>query len=212
MNTVNGDWRRPSSSEGTDLEAQTITGVHASFALPVAPEPVRVAAVSTRTPRDITDAVDSFFGVTRPRATRESQHDSHPSLGGEMSPPSYADADLPVYSVDPNTEPITLAMYLFKFGFRTSHSRFGGGVTRGWLTLFAVFPPLWILGAIIWITPLTVPADFEPSKSGTERQQLAQIVRNAEVRWAKRCVWALVGLLVLANTVTAVTLALMYWE
>ena len=119
--TVHGSWRRASSSADIDLEAQTITGTYAPSALPIAPEPARAAPAPTRTPHDTldTDAIDDFFGVTRPRATRESQHDSHPSLGGDIPPPPYADGELPAYSADPNTEPITLAMYLFKFGFRT---------------------------------------------------------------------------------------------
>lgn len=115
---VNGTWRRASSSANTDLEAQTITGAHALFALPTAPEPVRAAPAPVRTPGGTTtDAIDDFFG-----ATRERRHDVHLSLEGDLPPPPYADAGLPAYSADPNTEPITLAMYLFKFGFRMCHA------------------------------------------------------------------------------------------
>ena len=118
--TVHGTWHRASSSAAIDLEAH---GTRAPFALPVAPEPARAAPAPTRTPHisTTTDAIDDFFGVTRPRATRESQHDSHPSLAGDILPPPYADPELPAYSTEPNTEPITLAMYLFKFGFCTYH-------------------------------------------------------------------------------------------
>lgn len=123
--TVHGNWRRASSSADIDLEARTITGTHAPFALPISLEPTRTAAAPTRTPHGTTDAIDDFFGVTRPRATRESQH---PSLGGDIPPPPYADSDPPAYSADPNTEPITLAMYLFKFGFRTCHVRVASDV------------------------------------------------------------------------------------
>lgn len=56
------------------------------------------------------------------------------------------------------------------------------------------------------MSPLTVPADFEPSKSGTEREQLVQIIRDAELRWAKRCAWALA----LLGVVAAITLAVWY--
>ena len=121
--TVHGTWRRASSSAAIDLEARSISGTHAPFALPIAPEPARAAPTRTRTRHasTTTDAIDDFFGVTRPRATRESQHDSHPSLAGDILPPPYADAELPAYSTEPNTEPITLAMYLFKFGFCTYH-------------------------------------------------------------------------------------------
>lgn len=109
--TVHGNWRCASSSAGISLETQTIAGTHAPFALPIAPEPARTAATPSRTHIAITtDAIDDFFGLTRPR-----------SLGGDIPPPPYADAELPAYSARPNTEPITLAMYCFKFGFRTSH-------------------------------------------------------------------------------------------
>jgi hypothetical protein len=57
------------------------------------------------------DPIDEFFGMTR-----ESRHDRRPSVDAL---PAYVahEVALPRYSaVAP--EPITLAMYLFKFGFR----------------------------------------------------------------------------------------------
>lgn len=134
--TVHGSWRHASSSADVDLEGQTITGAHTSFTLPITPEPARAAAAPNRTPQTATtDAIDDFFGVTRQRATRESQHDSRPSLGSDISPPPYADAELPAYSANPNTEPTTLAKYLFKFGFCMCHSRLALAAL-GCLTLF----------------------------------------------------------------------------
>ncbi|KIJ63817.1 hypothetical protein HYDPIDRAFT_91553 [Hydnomerulius pinastri MD-312] len=194
VSTVFGNWRRASStSADVDLEAQIITGSHAPFALPSAPEPARAAAAPTRTPEQTsTDPIDDFFGVTRSRATRESRHDSHPSvssIGDVLPPPPYADAsELPAYTLTP-TEPVTLAMYLFKFGF--------------------LFPPFWILGAIILLSPLTAPADFEPSKSEDERQQLVEIMREAEIKWAKRCAWALLGLVILIGIISGIAVAVM---
>ena len=76
----------------------------------------------------------------------------------------------------------------------------------------AVFPPFWILGAIILIYPLTAPPDFEPTKSEMERRQLMQIIRNAELRWAKRCTWALVALLVLGSFTVSITLGVLRSE
>lgn len=73
-----------------------------------------------------------------------------------------------------------------------------------------VFPPCWVLGALVLVSPLTVPADVEPSKSGMERQHLVRIIRDAELRWAQRCAWALLGLLVLAGVVAAITLAVLH--
>lgn len=84
----------------------------------------RTAPTRTLHPFSISTTTDAdFFGVTPLRATRDSQHNSHLSLAGDIPPPPYADAELLAYSVVPNTEPITLAMYLFKFGFRTCHHR-----------------------------------------------------------------------------------------
>lgn len=118
--TVNGNWRRASSSADTDLKAQTITGTHATFALPITPQPVRAAPAPTRRHHGTTD---NFFGVTHLHTMRGSRHDSYRFLCHEIPPPPYPDAGLPAYSAEPNTEPITLAMYLFKFGFCMCNSR-----------------------------------------------------------------------------------------
>ncbi|KAG6331811.1 hypothetical protein ID866_7279 [Astraeus odoratus] len=216
VSTVFGQWHRVSQTAAdidVDLEAQVITGARVSCVLPAFPEPARSAAAPTRTPTPTqsrgqsgnnldneedttTDPVDDFFGVTRPRATRESRHDSYPSvsrvsavLDGDAPPPYGVDAgELPAYTVAP-TEPATLAMYLFKFGF--------------------LFPPFWILGAIILVSPLNAPADFEPEKSDAERREVVQLMRTTELRWARRCAWALLVLLVVLGTVAGVVAAVM---
>ncbi|KAG0702185.1 hypothetical protein DFH29DRAFT_805293 [Suillus ampliporus] len=189
--SVFGTWRKAStSSADIDLEAQIVTGTHASFTLPAATQAAHSAAAPTRTPEqndNTTDPMDDFFGVTHTRATRESRHDSYvtPSrisvtMDGD-APPPYADAtELPAYSSTP-TEPVTLAMYLFKFGF--------------------LFPLFWVLGAIILLSPLRAPADFEPTKSEAERQELVQIMRDAEIKWAKRSAWALLIFLVVIGII-----------
>jgi len=58
-----------------------------------------------------------------------------------------------------------------------------------------VFPLFWLFGIAILFSPLTAPADFEPTKSEAERQELVRIMREAEMKWAKRCGWALLVLL-----------------
>lgn len=73
-----------------------------------------------------------------------------------------------------------------------------------------VFPPFWILGAIILLSPLTAPADFEPSKSEDERQQLVHIMRETEVKWAKRCAFALLAFVVLLGLVAGIAVAVMH--
>ncbi|KAF8549709.1 hypothetical protein OG21DRAFT_1514901 [Imleria badia] len=72
MNTstsiINGNWRDASSSAEIHLEVQTMIGIHVPFTPPIAPEPVRAAAVPTRTP----DAIEDFFWRDAPACyTRE---------------------------------------------------------------------------------------------------------------------------------------------
>ncbi|KAI6006761.1 hypothetical protein EDC04DRAFT_976206 [Pisolithus marmoratus] len=199
ISTVVGNWRAISTD--VDVEAQVITGCHAPFTLPALPEQARSAAAPTRTPAPAdemsptSNPVDDFFGITRPRPTRESRHDSYPSVSrvsdvismdGEAPPPYAEGAELPAYTVA-QSEPATLAMYLFKFGF--------------------LFPPFWILGAIILLSPLNAPAEFEPTKPEAERQELIRTMRETEIKWAKRCAWALLILIVVFAMMAGVVVA-----
>jgi hypothetical protein len=63
---------------------------------------------------------DDFFGYAASSRTRDSRHDddSRQSLAGDVPPPYAAEAAIPLpeYTVHA-PEPVTLAMYLFKFGF-----------------------------------------------------------------------------------------------
>ena len=78
-----------------------------------------------------------------------------------------------------------------------------------------MFPPFWILGALIALSPLKAPtssplspsydADSDelpcawlPEKTEAERMEILQRMRKAELKWAKRCLAALV-LLTLAG-------------
>ncbi|THU81829.1 hypothetical protein K435DRAFT_767076 [Dendrothele bispora CBS 962.96] len=128
------------------------------------------------------------FSLSR-SSTRESRHDRRLSIldleadnaDGDvelgMAPPAYEEP--PVYTK--REEPITLAMYLFKFGF--------------------LFPPFWILGAFILLSPLrapevpssddSLPAAWLPEKTEAERQAIIEHMRKAELKWAWRCLWAL---------------------
>lgn len=60
------------------------------------------------------------------------------------------------------------------------------------------------MGAIILMSPLRAPESSEtaawmPEKTESERQQIIAQMRKVEVRWAYRCVWALVILAILAT-------------
>ena len=58
-----------------------------------------------------------------------------------------------------------------------------------------MFPLFWVAGALILLSPLRVPEEWELSKTEGERQELIESMRKTEVKWAKRCLWAWVGFL-----------------
>ena len=63
------------------------------------------------------------------------------------------------------------------------------------------------MGAMILLSPLKAPADFEPSKSEAERQELVQSIRKTELKWAKRSAWALLVLVVSLGIICGVIAA-----
>ncbi|OBZ73481.1 hypothetical protein A0H81_07291 [Grifola frondosa] len=171
-----------------DIEAQVGVYPQSSPVINFPVQPPTSFICSPRTSlslRDGTDPVDDFFGVTTNAfcpaevvaGTRDSRHDDPPPYVCTSEPPEYT----PV-SAQP-----TLAMYLFKLGF--------------------LFPPFWILGSLILLTPLAAPADWEPSKSEVERQELIASMRRTEMKWAKR---SLVSLSVLVLVILVIVLAIVF--
>ncbi|KIJ94810.1 hypothetical protein K443DRAFT_683492 [Laccaria amethystina LaAM-08-1] len=170
------------SSASIDLEAQVAL-----------PAPTRVMPDSSRTaPVAPINPTDELFGYTfssSPR-TRDSRHDSVRMSISDVPPPYVEESDVPAYTLHA-PEPMTLAMYLFKFGF--------------------LFPPFWIFGALILLSPLREPptssADapaWMPEKTEAERQQIIAEIRTVEVKWAKRCLWAIL-VLIIVSAVAAVS-------
>ncbi|KAI0659306.1 hypothetical protein C8Q70DRAFT_1054149 [Cubamyces menziesii] len=164
------------------------------------PQPTPVLTHSSRasasTEATTTDPIDDFFGVSRPRpsssrrtlsltGTRDSRHDDARAptpvdVEAALPPPPYeCSIDPPAYT-QVSDQP-TLAMYLFKFGF--------------------LFPLFWVAGAFILLSPLQAPSDWEASKPEYERQEIIESMRRTEIKWAKRCLFAL---LVLVITVAAI--------
>ncbi|KAI0746954.1 hypothetical protein C8Q80DRAFT_1121636 [Daedaleopsis nitida] len=155
---------------------------------------------------DTTDAIDDFFGAARSSSphrahtmtgTRESRHDEPRStiaLEAESDddstpPPPYyephrSSAEPPAYTQVADQP--TLAMYLFKFGF--------------------LFPLFWAAGALILLSPLRAPEDWETGKPERERAELIESMRRTEIKWARRCLGALLALLLLV-AVVAVSVA-----
>lgn len=76
----------------------------------------------THTSRAVSQpALDDFFGYSNPPRTHDSRHDDRQSLV-DVPPPYAAEAAIPLpeYALHA-PEPVTLAMYLFKFGFCAFH-------------------------------------------------------------------------------------------
>ncbi|KAI0064867.1 hypothetical protein BV25DRAFT_1914027 [Artomyces pyxidatus] len=194
--TVRGFWRSPVS----DIEAQRtpLVRTYSSSSTATLPSPAPLhthAPRTTSTPPSSTaityNAVDAFFGVVSPtRGTLDSRHDEQPAPSALASPdeipPAYAyplpaplapedeDEVPPSYAqtlAGPDmSEPTTLAQYFFKYGF--------------------LFPPLWFASLFILLSPLSAPADWEPTKTPTERAALLRRMRSAEVKWARRSLFA----------------------
>ncbi|KAG6848029.1 hypothetical protein H0H93_004068 [Arthromyces matolae] len=147
----------------------------------VLPLPIRAVTNTTRTPPSTVplgrDPLDGFFGYTLSTTpTHESRHD-------DDSLPAYIEDVPPTYTLKA-PEPVTLAKYLFKFGF--------------------LFPPFWIIGAWILWSPLRAPSSdsdaelaWMADKTEFERERVIADMRKAEVRWALRCLWALLILILL---------------
>ncbi|KAJ8595020.1 hypothetical protein M405DRAFT_849912 [Rhizopogon salebrosus TDB-379] len=116
-----------------------------------------------------------FFGG-KPHKTRALERHTPPPYSGEGE-----SEKLPVYTACPcpgaGDEPITLARYLFVYGF--------------------FFPVFWIVGVAIIFSPLRPTTEWETGKSEEERRRLLAEMRVAELKWAKRCLCALVSLLVI---------------
>ncbi|KAK7032808.1 hypothetical protein R3P38DRAFT_2918991 [Favolaschia claudopus] len=126
-----------------------------------------------------TNPVDDFFGYSS--RTHDSRHDRRISVAeSSLAPPPYVEA--PEYTK--RDEPVTLAMFLFKFGF--------------------LFPPFWLMGIFILLSPLRAPptatpsASWLPEKTDAERQVIIDRMRKAELKWARRCLYALVILVLVA--------------
>ena len=69
-----------------------------------------------------------------------------------------------------------------------------------------VFPPFWIFGAFVLISPLREPPTnttdsvptWMPEKTEDERKEIIATLREVELKWAKRCLCAILILTVFA--------------
>ncbi|KAF8632117.1 hypothetical protein AX17_004923 [Amanita inopinata Kibby_2008] len=169
-----------------DLEAQNT---------PASPAPAYTPTTHCpTTSMGYSNMIDDFFGMP---VTRESRHDLNRT--SVVIPPTYAET-LPAYTL--RAEPVTLAICIFGFGKYPPDIQYVMP-NRDLCHLHIVFPPFWILGVIILLSPLEAPElsssspAWLPEKSEEERQFILAEMRRVEVKWAKRCLWALLSLILL---------------
>ncbi|KAI0314412.1 hypothetical protein OF83DRAFT_1136946 [Amylostereum chailletii] len=198
-----------------DIEAQvvtpiSVTGYHTTIPESELPIPGSARTRISRIPSSALpqsdpseNAVDIFFGVARSPScgTADSRHDERPAPSSpsdkKEAPPAYlypvattinemGEEELPTYAQsfgveaarsEDDAEPITLAQYFFKYGF--------------------FCPLLWFLSIFIFMSPLSAPTDWESTKTPAQREHLLRRMRDAEVRWAKRSLFAACTLLAL---------------
>lgn len=192
------------------MSAPTSTSAHFDL------EAQRPAPALTRTLVTSFSAIeptDAVFGYTFDATpSAESRHDASRRQSLADVPPPYAEdagIPLPAYTrIAP--EPATLAMFLFKFGFRASSPLRSSSPHILTALPDLVFPPFWVFGAFILMSPLREPeapaaAEGEeavevwmPEKTPAERAALIATLRAVEVKWARRCLIAAAVFVLLA--------------
>ncbi|KAI6000050.1 hypothetical protein EDD15DRAFT_2236413 [Pisolithus albus] len=124
------------------------------------------------------DALTDFFGG-RGQRVRAQQPQQQRQPRQHRSPPPYSpDWDgekLPAYAPS-SSEPDTVARQLFKYGF--------------------FFPLFWAIGVYFMFAPMRVSPDWEQGKTEEEKAKILSDMRQTEMKWAKRCLWALVSFFV----------------
>ncbi|KAI9453808.1 hypothetical protein HD554DRAFT_2031691 [Boletus coccyginus] len=113
------------------------------------------------------DALGDFFGGGRGHRTR-TQHRIPPPYS-----PDWDGEKLPGYTSSPAFEADTVARHLFKYGF--------------------FFPLFWAVGVYFLFAPMRVTGDWQSDKTEEEKEKMLSEMREAEVKWAKRCLWALLS-------------------
>jgi len=123
-------------------------------------------------PRNAPNALDNFFGAGALEAHRPLDHTK------VSAPPPYisdghefTEKQEGVYAVE---ETPTLARMLFKYGF--------------------FFFPFWLAGIYILCSPLRSTPDWEAGKTEAEKAQQLRLLREIELKWARRCLYAMMAL------------------
>ncbi|KAG8737987.1 hypothetical protein FRC10_007427 [Ceratobasidium sp. 414] len=164
------------------------------------PKPARTAQ-SAPLPHSalMVNEIDNFFGAPAspvkkpkpavPKRSSRGQDELYAhvkaSSQGTLAPPPY---EVPAH-LAPTAKPTTIARYLFLYGF--------------------LFPPFWVIGACILLSPLrsetqpSSPKDLEASPS-YQKAELG-VARKTELVYARRCLIAAITFLALVVIVIVAT-------
>ncbi|KZV99036.1 hypothetical protein EXIGLDRAFT_763034 [Exidia glandulosa HHB12029] len=146
-----------------------------SLAGPPAPAYVTAPAQSQSAGRAAPAPRSTTFAVGRPSST-ESTLPPYAPPGHTLTVDNSG-----AYST---SEPPTMARELFKYGF--------------------FLPLFWIIGITILFSDLKPPLSGWEDKTEDERQRLLASLRQTEVKWARRCLYALFTFLALIGLVAIV--------
>ncbi|KAG8954913.1 hypothetical protein FRC04_010397 [Tulasnella sp. 424] len=114
-------------------------------------------------------------------------NNTRPTVSSDTLPPAYGTPDFPAPAYEEMPEPQTMAKYLFQYGF--------------------LFPPFWIIGVMIFFTRLEPTPEAECGKSAAEQADEIELLRKAELKWSKRCAFALLGLIALVGLIVLICFA-----
>ncbi|KAG8976130.1 hypothetical protein FRB90_009302 [Tulasnella sp. 427] len=112
---------------------------------------------------------------------------ARPTTSSETLPPAYGTPECPAPAYEEMQEPITMAKYLFQYGF--------------------LFPAFWIIGVMIYFTRLEPTPEAECGKTAAEQADEIALLRKAELKWSKRCAWALLGLIAIIGLIVLICFA-----
>jgi len=99
---------------------------------------------------------------------------------------------------------MTLARFMFVYGFSAYFIPFHSLNIKLNYSSVSVFPPFWIMGIVIRCSELRPTPDWEAGKSEDEKVRLLAEMRETEVKWANRCIYALLTLIAIIVIIVVV--------
>ncbi|ODN83285.1 hypothetical protein L202_01456 [Cryptococcus amylolentus CBS 6039] len=166
------------------LELSNLSEGTPSGSTPPTPEPpVYILPVD---PTPTAPSPESPETPTQPPAYSGNARPQYPydlSLGSP-SDVELTSESLPIYEEESTMEPKTLAKTLWQYGF--------------------VCPLLWLIGmTILWIPLRPVEDEVDPERA-QKLEEMIEILRRTELKYAKRCIWAFCGFSLLIALIVVV--------